>query len=382
MIGLVTRFLPFRGRGVDSPHMRTPDHGGDIWKISSRLGIPVTSISDFSANINPLGISPRAAAAIKSAVKLLPFYPDNDCTHLRHAIAPYIGNVTPQNILAGNGSTEIIHLFTQAFLETGDRAIILQPTFSEYEYATLLRGATPIAIPMEDGFRLDADLLLKSITPRTRAIFLCNPNNPTSTTLDRSDVEAIVAEAAKRKIMVLLDECFIEFVEDGDRLSLSCDSRNYRNLVVLRSLTKAFGLAGLRVGYAVSNEKNIALLDNFRITWSVNTLAQIAAVAALSDTEYLDETKRLIKKEQAYLKESLPEIGLSITPPKANFLLADLQGWMTASELKEHLLAHRILIRDCSAFRCLGSRFVRFAIRTRKDNMALLRALREELHGA
>lgn len=157
---------------------------------------------------------------------------------------------------------------------------------------------------MEDGFRLDADLLLKSITPRTRAIFLCNPNNPTSTTLDRSDVEAIVAEAAKRKIMVLLDECFIEFVEDGDRLSLSCDSRNYRNLVVLRSLTKAFGLAGLRVGYAVSNEKNIALLDNFRITWSVNTLAQIAAVAALSDTEYLDETKRLIKKEQAYLKRN------------------------------------------------------------------------------
>jgi threonine-phosphate decarboxylase len=232
---------------------------------------------------------------------------------------------------------------------------------------------------MKDGFKLEADLLLKSITPRTKAIFLCNPNNPTSTILGRSAVEAIVDEAAKRKIMVLLDECFIEFVEDGDKLSLSRYSLNYRNLVVFRSLTKAFGLAGLRIGYAVSNEKSIALLDNFRVTWSVNTLAQIAAVAALSDVEYLDETKRLIRNERAYLCEALPKIGLSITPPKANFLLADLQGKMIASELKERLLAHRILIRDCSAFKFLGPRFVRFAIRTRKDNMALLKALGEEL---
>jgi threonine-phosphate decarboxylase len=336
---------------------------------------------DFSASINPLGVSPRAAAAIRSAVKYLPFYPDNDCTRLRNAIASYIGNVAPENILVGNGATEVIHLFTQVFLERGDEAIILEPTFSEYEYATILHGATPISVPMEDGFKLEPDTLLKSITPRTRAIFLCNPNNPTSTTLDRSDVEAIVDEAAKRKIMVLLDECFIEFVEDGDKLSLSRDSRNYRNLIVLRSLTKVFGLAGLRVGYAVSNKENIALLDNFRVTWSVNTLAQIAGIAALSDLEYLDETKRLIRQERAFLKDSLSQIGVSITPPKANFLLADLQDRMAASELKKRLLTYRILIRDCSAFRGLGSRFVRFAIRTRNDDMTLLRALGEELHG-
>jgi threonine-phosphate decarboxylase len=334
---------------------------------------------DFSANINPLGISPRAAAAIRSSVNLLPFYPDNDCTHVRNAIASYVGNVAPENILVGNGATEIIHLFAQAFLETGDEAIILEPTFSEYEYATTLHGATPISVPMKEGFKLEADILLKRITPRTRAIFLCNPNNPTSTTLNRSDVETIVYEATKRKIMVLLDECFIEFAEDGDKLSLSRDSPNYRNLFVLRSLTKAFGLAGLRVGYAISNKQKIVLLDNCRITWSVNTLAQIAAVAALSDAKYLKETKRLIRKERDYLKESLPEIGLSITPPKANFLLADLQGRITASELKERLLAHKIVVRDCSTFRGLGSQFIRLAVKTRRENLKLLRALKEEL---
>ena len=361
--------------------MRAPDHGGDVWDASSLFNIPVTSIVDFSASVNPLGTSPRAADAIRRAIHFLHFYPDNDCSSLKDAIASYVEGVSSENILVGNGSTEIIHLFSQVFLETGDEVIILQPTFSQYEYAIIQNGAKPIAVQMEKGFKLDAEVLLRSITPKTRAIVLCNPNNPTSTTLDRSDVEEIVEEAAKKKIMVLLDECFIEFVEDYENISLSRDSKNYGNLLVLRSLTKAFGLAGLRIGYAVSNKETVTLLNKFKVTWSVNTLAQAAGVAALSDAKYLDETKHLIRKERAYLQESLPEIGVSITPPKANFMLANLQGRMTAPELKQRLLTHRILIRDCSAFRGLNSRFVRFAVRTRKDNLALLRALREELRG-
>jgi len=372
--------LPFRHSETYSD-MRAPDHGGDVWDASSLLGIPVTSIVDFSASVNPLGTSPRAADAIRGAIQLLHFYPNNDCSRLKEAITSYIEDVSSENILVGNGATEIIHLFSQVFLETGDEVIIPQPTFSEYEYAIIQNGAKPITVPMEKGFRLDAEALIRSVTPRTRAIFLCNPNNPTSTTLDRRDIEEIVEEAAKKKIMVLLDECFIEFVEDYENMSLSCDSKDYGNLLVLRSLTKAFGLAGLRIGYAVSNKETVSLLNKFKVTWSVNTLAQAAGVAALSDGKYLDETKHLIRKERTYLQESLPEIGVSITPPKANFMLANLQGRMTAAELKRRLLRHRILIRDCSAFRGLNSRFVRFAVRTRKDNQALLRALREELRG-
>jgi len=370
----------FRHSGTYSD-VRLPDHGGDVWDVSSLLDIPVTSIVDFSASVNPLGTSPLAADAIRSAIRFLPFYPDNDCSRLKDAIASYIEGVSSENILVGNGSTEIIHLFSQAFLGPGDEAIILQPTFSEYEYAITQNGAKPIAVQMEKGFRLDVEVLLNSVTPRTRAIVLCNPNNPTSTTLSKSDVEEIVKEAAKRRIMVILDECFIEFVEDYGRRSLSRDSKDLENLVVLRSLTKVFGLAGLRIGYALGNKKTMILMNKFKVTWSINTLAQVAGVAALGDAGYLDETKRLIRKERTYLKESLSKIGISITPPKANFILANLEGRMEAPELKQRLLTRRILIRDCSAFRGLDSRFVRLSVRTRKDNMALLRALREELRG-
>ena len=376
-MGLVTR-LPFGHTGTHAD-MYSPDHGGEVWDASSRLGIPITSMLDFSANVNPLGISPLAADAIRAGIQFLPLYPDNDCTRLKEAIVSYIRGASSESILVGNGSTEIIHLFSQVFLEAGDEAIILRPTFSEYEYAIVRNRAKPIVIPMGEGFRLDAEALLKSLTRKTRAIFLCNPNNPTSTTLDRNGVQEIVEEAAKRKIMILLDECFIEFVEDYEHLSFSRDSRDHENLVVLRSLTKVFGLAGLRVGYAIGNKKTITQLNNCKITWSVNSLAQVAGVAALHDEEYLGATKHLIRRERAYLSESLPGVGVSITPPEANFLLANLQGRMTAPELKRRLLTHRILIRDCSSFRGLGSRFVRFAVRKREDNMVLLRALREVL---
>ena len=350
-----------------------------MWVASLLLGVPVTSIVDFSASVNPLGTSPLAAAAIRRAIRFLPFYPDDGCSQLKQAIASYVEGISSDNILVGNGSTELIHLFSQVFLEAGNEAITLQPTFSQYEYAITQNHARPVPIPMKREFRLDVDVLLKSITPKTRAIVLSNPNNPTSTTLDKAELEEIVDEAAKRRIMVLLDECFIEFVDDYKRRSLTRDAIDYGNLVVLRSLTKVFGLAGLRVGYAVGNRKTISSLSRSKVTWSVNTLAQVAGVAALSDEKYLNETKQLIRKERAYLKESLRKMDVFVTPPKANFMLVNFQGRITGAELKQRLLAHRILIRDCSTFRGLDSRFVRFAVRTRQDNNTLLQVLRVEL---
>jgi threonine-phosphate decarboxylase len=356
-----------------------PDHGGDAWEVSSRLAVPVTSILDFSASINPLGISPLAAQAIKEGIRSLTFYPDKSCSRLRDAISAYVNDVSSDNILVGNGSTEIIHLFSQVYLERGDEAIVLQPTFSEYEYAVVRNHAKAVPTRMAPGFKLETDALLKSITPRTKAIFLCNPNNPTSTTFDKRNLEEIIEEAAKRKIMTLLDECFMEFVDEPDRLSFAQESKDHENLIVLRSLTKAFGLAGLRIGYAVGSTKTITDLKNAKVTWSVNTLAQVAGVAALQDEGHLEAARRLVTNERAYLSESLPETGIRITPPKANFVLAELQGHTTAPELRQRLLTRRILIRECSGFRGLGSRFIRLAVRKREDNSSLLRALKEEL---
>jgi len=364
------------------PSAQIPDHGGQIWEVSSRIGVPVAKILDFSANVNPLGCSPLAISAIRKALKFTPVYPDNDCRQLRHAIASRIGGIEPLNVLVGNGATEIIHLFAEVFLERGDETIIPQPTFSEYEYAASLRGANVRTVYLTHSFRLEPHRLLGHLTPKTRAIFLCNPNNPTSNTSTKAEIQEIVDEAAKREVMILLDECFMDFVEGGESLSLARISKEYRNLLVLRSLTKSFGLAGLRVGYVLGHEETIALLNSSKTTWSVNTLAQIAGVAALADRDHQARSRQLIRRERWFLEESLRKMGLRVRPPEANFLLAEIHAPPTAPELRDRLLRHRVMIRECSAFKGLGASFIRLAVKTRPENLILLKALRTELSSA
>jgi threonine-phosphate decarboxylase len=356
-----------------------PDHGGEIWKASRNVGVAINKLVDFSANVNPLGCSPLAKAAVKRALGLVSFYPDNECTELRLAIASYVGRIEPTNVFVGNGATEIIHLFARAFIRNGCYAIVVQPTFSEYEYAILLQRARPIHVFRLRNFEVDHSVLLRSLTERPAALFVCNPNNPTGTAQDLRTIERIVQEADKAGVMVLLDECFVDFVDDPSRISLSTTANTYGNLVVLRSLTKTFGLAGLRVGYAIGHEATIRQLENQRVTWAVNTLAQVAAIAALKDRKYLNRSLQLVRKERAFLVRSLEELGLEVTPPEANFLLARLTCKVDAGELKKRLIKRGIVIRDCNRFRGLGSQFIRLAIKTRRENELLLRALREEL---
>jgi len=359
--------------------LTSPDHGGEIWKESMELGVVPNKLLDFSANVNPLGCSPLAKMAVKRSLDLVPFYPDNECTELRRAIASYVRKIEPANIFVGNGAAEIIHLFARAFIKNGCDAIVTQPTFSEYEYATLLQRGNPIHVMRLENFELDPEMLFKNITRRTSVLFLCNPNNPTGTVQEKGIIEKIVQEAAKSNVMVLLDECFVDFVKGQTKVSLSSVAKKYRNLVVLRSLTKTFGLAGLRAGYAIGHEATVRVLEKHKITWSVNTFAQVAAIAALKDMKFLNRSFQLVRKERAFLEKSLGELGMDVTPSEANFLLARLHGQVDGEELKKRLIKRRIMIRDCSRFRGLGSRFIRLAVKTRQENEALLRALRQEL---
>ncbi|HMK84246.1 MAG TPA: threonine-phosphate decarboxylase CobD [Candidatus Bathyarchaeia archaeon] len=359
--------------------LTSPDHGGEIWKESMELGVVPNKLLDFSANVNPLGCSPLAKMAVKRSLDLVPFYPDNECTELRRAIASYVRKIEPANIFVGNGAAEIIHLFARAFIKNGCDAIVTQPTFSEYEYATLLQRGNPIHVMRLENFELDPEMLFKNITRRTSVLFLCNPNNPTGTVQEKEIIEKIVQEAAKSNVMVLLDECFVDFVKGQTKISLSSVAKKYRNLVVLRSLTKTFGLAGLRAGYAIGHEATVRVLEKHKITWSVNTFAQVAAIAALKDMKFLNRSFQLVRKERAFLEKSLRELGMDVTPSEANFLLARLHGQVDGEELKKRLIKRRIMIRDCSRFRGLGSRFIRLAVKTRQENEALLHALRQEL---
>jgi len=356
-------------------------HGGEVWEVMSRTGLRRDEILDFSANVNPLGPSPLALESVKNNLDCIPYYPDSDCNLLREAIAKYLGGVSRKNVILGNGSTEIIHLFAEVFIERGDLALIPVPTFGEYEKAVRKMGGKPRYIRLSRDFHIDLGSFLHQMEG-AKIIFLCNPNNPTSTLILHDSLLKIVEKAYEGDALVFLDESFIEFVDEEERFSMVSEVENYPNLFVLRSFTKVFGLAGLRVGYGVAHSEVASLLLRAKVPWNVNCLAQAAAVAALNDDKYLRRTWRLIKDEKAFLLRELRGIrGFKVYPAHANFILINIRdSGFTAAELKERLLKYGILIRDCSSFRGLDEYYIRVAVRTRWENEKFIKSLKDILN--
>ena len=356
-------------------------HGGEVWEVMSRTGLRRDEIIDFSANVNPLGPSPLALESIKNNLDCIPYYPDSDCNLLREAIAKYLGGISRENVILGNGSTEIIHLFAEVFIERGDSALIPVPTFGEYEKAVRKMGGKPRYIRLSRNFHIDLESFLNEMEG-AKIIFLCNPNNPTSTLILYDSLLKIVEKAYEEEALVFLDESFIEFVDEKKRFSMVREVEKYPNLFVLRSFTKVFGLAGLRVGYGVAHSEVASLLLRAKVPWNVNCLAQAAAIAALNDDEYLRRTWRLIKDEKAFLLRELRRIkGFKVFPAHANFILINIRdSGFTAAELKERLLKYGILIRDCSSFRGLDEYYIRVAVRTRWENEKFIKSLRDILN--
>ena len=355
-------------------------HGGEVWEVISRTGLRKDEILDFSANVNPLGPSPLALESIKNNLDCIPYYPDSDCNLLREAIAKYLGGVSGENVILGNGSTEVIHLFAEVFIERGDLALIPVPTFGEYEKAVRKMGGKPRYIRLSRDFHIDLGSFLREMKG-AKIIFLCNPNNPTSTLILHDSLLKIIEKAYEEDALVFLDESFIEFVDEEERFSMVSEVENYPNLFVLRSFTKVFGLAGLRVGYGVAHSEVASLLLRAKVPWNVNCLAQAAAIAALNDDEYLRRTWRLIKDERAFLLRELRRIrGFKVFPAHANFILINIRdSGFTAAELKERLLNYGILIRDCSSFRGLDEYYIRVAVRTRWENEKFIKSLKDIL---
>jgi len=285
-------------------------HGGEVWEVARRNNVSHRSLLDLSANINPLGPPRKAMEAIKNCLKDIPMYPDSNSLELRRAISNYIGGIGHENVIVGNGSTELIYLFAETFLDEGDEALIPTPTFGEYAKAVMKSGGKPKHVRMNQDFTIDANTLLSRCGPKTKAIFICNPNNPTSTLLLRSGVQEIVDMAAQHGTMVFLDEDFMEFIQSEKRYSFAKDVQKHGNLFVLRSFTKFFALTGLRVGYGVACEEIIEVLHKLKIPWNVNCVAQAAAEAALKDNGYMDKTEKLIEDEIGFLQRKLSRIGV------------------------------------------------------------------------
>jgi len=351
----------------------TYDHGGNIFDVARQLGSDPSGIIDFSASINPLGMSEMVRKSIISALDSLVHYPDTTHSVLKSELAMHHG-LSPANIAVGNGSTEIIY-HLPAMLQ-GRRALIVSPSFNEYVRSLGQQQweTRHFLLKPECNFSIDLEALERALAEGCDALYLCNPGNPNGTLYPMQTIEQVYNLSIASGTFLVLDEAFMDFCEDSSAKQIIVKGDNG---IVLRSMTKFFGIPGLRLGYSLSSSTVAGRLEAMGGPWSVNTMAQAAGVAALQDHQHNRRTVEYILQERSNLFDRLSEIqGLKVYPSSANFLLVEITDGMSAGELRERLLHQRILIRDCTNFIGLTPRFFRVAVRTAEENERLVGALK------
>ena len=329
---------------------------------------------DFSSSINPLGISKKALGVIKkNFVKISSEYPDPECTYFKkNLISSYFNeDISPDCISVGNGANELIHNFAQSFVK--NEVVIPAPTYCEYQIASKRMGAKINSIKLKN-WDFDADEIIKK-SKKSDVIFLCNPNNPTGL-LSKSITKIVENTDSSKKI--LIDESFLDLVESRHKTSSFVGKINeFKNIVILRSMTKSFGLAGLRLGYSISHQNLSKKLLANRIYWNVNGIAQLAGAIALTDRKYLRDAIKLIKMEREFLQKQFSHMSsFSSLASDVNYLL--VKSKKLSPNRVHHLLLKNngILVRDCSTFKGLEKKYIRIAVKLHKDNLLLLRSLR------
>jgi len=360
---------------------RFVSHGGDIWGFSRKYSVPIEEVLEFSGPINFLGPSPRAVEAVKQCAKLVKFYPDPNPVEFKSEIARYVGHgVEEENIILGSGSIELIYSITEVF-QRGFEALIPVPSFSEYEKAALRVGGRPVFLQLPSDFSFEPEKIKKAITDDTRVVFICNPHSPSGTLYDKEAILDVVRFCQKRDVVFSVDENYIEFAEKGQDTTLAGLVKEYENLFVIRSVTKFFGMAGIRLGYGMATPSLVEKLENVRLPWSINSLASYATLAAFGDREFIENTKKTISRERVQLAKGLQAIsGLHVYPSETNFLLVRIEkGKLTSTKLKEALAKERILIRDCCTFMGLDDHYFRVTVRSAKDNQVLVDKIRAVL---
>ena len=336
---------------------------------------------DFSGPVNFLGPSPKAVEAVKKYAGRIRFYPDPNPVELKTEIAKYLGHgVDATNIILGNGSIELIYMIAEAF-SCGFKAVIPVPSFTEYEKAALRVGGEPIFLKLPDNFALDIENVKKAVTEDTRIVSICNPHSPSGTLYTRETVLDLVDFCRKKDVIVSVDENYIEFTKKSQDTTMIGYVKKYKNLFVIRSVTKFYGMPGIRFGYGLATESLIDMLQTVRQPWSINSLASYAVLAAFKDTEFIENTKRTIAKERARFAKMLSEIGgLHVFPSETNFLLVKIRNSkFTSTMLKEQMAKESILIRDCSTFVGLGDSYFRVTVRSSRENSKLVKTLRDIL---
>ncbi len=355
-------------------------HGSDLEKISAHYHIDKNEIKNFSGNVNPLGLPTNIFKELSRHIELIASYPDREYTSLRQALATYC-NTDSKHILVGNGSTELISLFIKQVQPK--KAYIIGPTYSEYEREIFLNGGSSRYFPLyeEDQFAVNVNKLKDLLTDDTDLLVICNPNNPTSSVIDKESLRKILDDCLQKDIHVLIDETYIEFTTDVERYTAVSLADFYHNLFIIRGVSKFFAAPGLRLGYGISgNMELINQINNLKNPWTINSLASYAGELMVQDEGYIEGTRSMIDSERKRILDILsgwPEV--KAFPAYANFILLKLINGKKSYEIFEALIAKKIMVRDASSFPFLGNEYIRFCILKPEDNDLLLEALREVL---
>jgi histidinol-phosphate aminotransferase len=361
--------------------VKTPDYilklkpykpGKPLEELEREYGI--SDSIKLASNENPLGPPELAVKAMEKALKDSHRYPDGGGFSLTRKIAE-LHTVKPENIVLGNGSDDIIGLLTRAYLAPFDEAVMPLPSFLMYEIMVNSTGAVSVFVPLADGsrsFAIDLDAMIGKITDKTRVVFLTNPNNPTGTVIKKKEFETFL-EKVPENVITVIDEAYIEFASDPECMSGRDYLEGTKPVVVLRTFSKAYGLAGLRIGYGIMPSDIAMALQKVRMPFNVNSIAQAGALAALSDGDYLERSLDVIKNGLEYLYGELDGMGMTYYKTQSNFFLIDVKR--PADEVFEKLLREGVIVRSMTSYGY--PQFIRLTVGLASENVRFIKALKK-----
>jgi histidinol-phosphate aminotransferase len=347
--------------------------GKPIEELERELGIH--DAIKLASNENPHSPSERVQQAIAGALAQLNRYPDGSGFYLRQALAKRHG-VMPDQVILGNGSNELIELIVRAFLRPGEEAVIPHPSFVVYPMIVQAAGGIRVVVTLKD-YRLDLEAMARAITPLTKLVFIANPNNPTATIVTAPEVEQFIGRIPPT-VVVVFDEAYIEFAQGPDFPDSLAYVRQGRKVFVLRTFSKASSLAGLRVGYGIADPDAVALVHRIRQPFNVNSLAQVAALAALEDDTHIRECLRMNEAGRHYLYDEFTSLGLKYVPSRANFILVDVGR--SAHDIYQRLLREGVIVRPMTSFGMETA--LRITVGTPEENRRLIKTMRKCLEEA
>lgn len=336
--------------------------GKPIDEVKRELGL--TSVVKLASNENPFGPSPKAIEAIFSSLPDLNRYPEGSCFYLREALSKKL-KVGPESLIFGNGSDELIEIIAKTFLEQDDEAVISEMAFVRFEMAVKLMGARAV-VTKARNFTHDLSQMAKAVTGKAKLIFVANPNNPTGTMNTKDEVEDFLADVPQ-DVLVVFDEAYYEYIDRQDYPQTIDYLREGRNLIILRTFSKVYGLAGLRIGYGISRPETIKDLNRVRPPFNVNSLAQSAALAALGDEQWVNECRRKNEEGREFFYREFDRLSLAYIQSVTNFVLLDVKK--DAQKAFEKLLAEGVIVRP------ITGTYIRVTIGTQEENERFILAL-------